>query len=139
MSSGALAAYLFGALLIVLMSRHDALALVVFVALTAATVAIAWRSEAAAAAVPLAGVMVALMFLQYSVNFSVEQLVLPSGPTAGAMPEPQRVFYGTHLTLGAGLAALFGAAGFLAQGRSTRPRSCRCCGRRPRCSCRSRS
>ena len=34
-SSGALAAYLFGALLIVLMSRHDTLALIVFVALTA--------------------------------------------------------------------------------------------------------
>ncbi len=120
-SSGALAAYLFGALLIVLMSRHDTLALIVFVALTAAVVAIAWRSEAAAAAVPLAGVMVALMFLQYSVNISVEQLVLPSGPTAGAVPEPQTVFYGTHLALGAALAVLFGAAGFLAQGRSALP------------------
>ncbi len=96
------------------------MALIVFVALTAATVAIAWRTEAAAAAVPFAGVMVALMFLQYSVNVSLEQLVLPSGPTAGAIPEPQRVFYGTHLVLGAGLAVLFGAAGFLAQGRSTR-------------------
>jgi uncharacterized membrane protein len=119
-SSGALAAYLFGALLIVLMSRHDTQALIVFVALTAATVAIAWRTDAAAAAVPFAGVTVALMFLQYSVNVNLEQLVLPSGPTAGAIPEPQRVFYGTHLVLGAGLAALFGAAGFLAQGRSPR-------------------
>ena len=64
--------------------------------------------------------MVALMFLHYSVNISLEHLVLPSGPTAGAIPDPQTVFYGTHLTLGAGLAALFGAAGFLAQGRSTR-------------------
>jgi uncharacterized membrane protein len=120
-SSGALAAYLGGALLIVLMSRHDMLALIVFVALTAAVVAIAWRTEAAAAAVPLAGVMVALMFLQYSVNVSLESLVLPSGPTAGAIPEPQRVFYGTHLALGGALAALFGLAGFLAQGRSPRP------------------
>ena len=119
-SSGALAAYLFGALLIVLMSRHDTQALIAFVALTAATVAIAWRTDAAAAAVPFAGVTVALMFLQYSINVSLEQLVLPSGPTAGAIPEPQRVFYGTHLVLGAGLAVLFGAAGFLAQGRSTR-------------------
>ncbi|MPZ37783.1 MAG: DUF2339 domain-containing protein [Rhizobiales bacterium] len=119
-SSGALAAYMFGALLIVLMSRHETLALIVFIALTAAVVAIAWRTEAAAAAVPLAGVMVALMFLQYSVNANLEHLVLPSGPTAGAIPEPQHVFYGTHLALGAGLAALFGGAGFLAQGRSTR-------------------
>jgi uncharacterized membrane protein len=120
-SSAALAAYLFGALLIVLMSRHDTLALIVFVALAAATVAIAWRTEAAAAAVPLAGVMVALMFLQYSVNVSLEHLILPSGATAGAIPDPPRVFYGTHLVLGTGLAALFGATGFLAQGRSTRP------------------
>ena len=94
-SSLGLAAYLFGALLIVLMSRHDTIALITFVALTVAVVAIAWRSEAAAAAVPLAGVMVALMFLQFSVGFAVEQLVLPSGPTAGAVPEPQHVFYGT--------------------------------------------
>ena len=72
-----------------LVSRHDTLALITFVALTAATVAIAWRSEAATAAVPLAGVMVALVFLQYAVDFSVEQLVLPSGPTAGAVPEPR--------------------------------------------------
>jgi uncharacterized membrane protein len=120
-SSAALAVYLFGALLIVLMSRHDTLALIVFVALVAATVAIAWRSEAAAAAVPAAGIMVALMFLQYSVNVNLENLVLPSGPVAGAVPEPQRFFYGTHLALGAALAALFGAAGFFAQGRSEQP------------------
>ena len=120
-SSLGLAAYLFGSLLIVLMSWHATLALIVFVALTAAVVAIAWRSEAAAAAVPLAGVMVALMFLQYALDASVAQLVLPSGPTASAIPEPQHVFYGTHLALGAALALLFGAAGFLAQGRSTQP------------------
>jgi uncharacterized membrane protein len=36
------------------------------------------------------------------------------------VPEPQRVFYGTHLALGAALALLFGGAGYLAQGRSER-------------------
>jgi uncharacterized membrane protein len=120
-SSAALATYLFGALLIVLMSRHDAVALMVFVALTTAVVAIAWRTEAATAAVPLAGVMVGLMFLRFAVDVNLENLVMPSGPVAGAVPEPQRYFYGTHLLLGAGLAALFGGAGFLAQGRSPRP------------------
>ncbi|MCC6888219.1 MAG: DUF2339 domain-containing protein [Hyphomicrobiales bacterium] len=120
-SSAALAAYLFGALLIVLFSHHDPLALVVFVALTAASVAIAWRSDAAAGAVPLAGAMVALMFLQYSVDVRVETLILPSGPVAGAVPEPVRYFYGMHLALGGGLGILFGTAGFLAQGRSRRP------------------
>ena len=117
-SSASLAAYLFGSLLIVLVSKHDPLALTVFVALTVATVAIAWRTEAAAGALPLAGVMVALMFLHYSVEFSLEHLILPSGATASAIPEPQRVSYAMHLVLGAGLAALFGGAGFLAQGRS---------------------
>ncbi len=120
-SSAALAAYLFGALLIVLASRHDPLALMIFVALTTAVVAIAWRTEAAIAAVPLAGVMVALMFLQYAIDVNVARLVMPSGPAAGAVPEPQRFFYGTNLLLGVGLAALFGGAGFLAQGRSTKP------------------
>ena len=119
-SSLALAAYLLGATLIVLASRHDTLALIVFVVLAAATIAIAWRAEAAVAAVPAAGLMVGLVFLQYAVNMSWEQLTLPSGPTAGAIPEPQRVFYGTHLALGAAFAAMFGAAGFLAQGRSIR-------------------
>ncbi|MGH6769966.1 MAG: DUF2339 domain-containing protein, partial [Xanthobacteraceae bacterium] len=120
-SSGAIATYLFGTTLIVLASRHDGLALTAFVLLTAATVAIAWRTEAAVAAVPAAGLMVALVFLQFAVNIQWEQLVLPSGPVAGAVPEPQRLFYGAHLALGAALAALFGGAGFLAQGRSTRP------------------
>jgi uncharacterized membrane protein len=120
-SSGALAAYLLGALLLVLASRHDTLALVVFVVLVAATLAIAWRAEAATYAVPIAAVLVAMMFLQYAVNIGIERLVLPSGPTAGAVPEPDRVFFGTHIVLGLALAALFGGAGFLAQGRSEQP------------------
>src|SRR5205085_3873893 len=43
------------------------------------------------------------------------------GPVAGAVPEPPRADVGWHLALGAGFAALFGSAGFLAQGRSVRP------------------
>jgi uncharacterized membrane protein len=120
-STISLAAYLFAALLIVLMSKHDPLALTVFVAMAAATVAIAWRTDAAAGALPLAGLMVVLMFLHYSVDFSFERLVLPSGPTAEAIPNPPQVFYGMHLMLGAAFAALFGGAGFLAQGRSREP------------------
>jgi uncharacterized membrane protein len=119
-SSLALGAYLLSATLIVLASRHDTLAMIVFVVLVAATIAIAWRAESAAAAVPAAGLMVGLVFLQYAVNITWEQLVLPSPETAGAIPAPQRVFYGTHLAFGAAFAAMFGAAGFLAQGRSSR-------------------
>jgi uncharacterized membrane protein len=43
---------------------------------------------------------------------------MPAGPTAGAVPEAQPAYIGTHLTLGGGFILLFGAAGFLAQGRS---------------------
>jgi hypothetical protein len=49
-SSAALGAYLLAASLLVLTSRHDPLALATFALLAAATVAIAWRAEAAAAA-----------------------------------------------------------------------------------------
>jgi uncharacterized membrane protein len=44
----------------------------------------------------------------------------PSGPTAPAIPEPEHYDFGSHLILAAGWAVLFGAAGFLAQGRSPR-------------------
>jgi uncharacterized membrane protein len=40
---------------------------------------------------------------------------------AGTVPEPARAAFGAHLFFGGLLAALFGAAGFLAQGRSERP------------------
>jgi uncharacterized membrane protein len=56
--------------------------------------------------------------IQWAVNLTIGQLVAPSGPTAGAIPEPERASYGLHLIVGGGLAALFGAAGYLAQGRS---------------------
>jgi uncharacterized membrane protein len=121
MSSIALGAYLLGAGILVLASRHDTLALLGFVALIGATVAIAWRTEAASGAVAAAAVLVALVFAQYAVNIDFETLVLPSGPTAGAIPEPSHAEYGMQLILGAGLTVLFGGIGFLAQGRSLHP------------------
>ena len=54
-SSGALAAYLFGTTLLVLASQHDGVALATFTLLVVGTVAIAWRTEAAVAAIPAAG------------------------------------------------------------------------------------
>jgi len=116
-SSGALAAYLLGATLLVLASRHDPLALLALVLLVAATLAIAWRSDAAAAAVPAAGALVALTFAQWAINPNIGEFTYG----AGQVPEPDGYLFGTHLVLGAGFAALFGAAGFLAQGRCERP------------------
>jgi hypothetical protein len=60
-SSGVLACYLFGALLVVIANRHGNPTLVMLFVLCAATVAAAWRSEAvtlALGAAALAGVLV---------------------------------------------------------------------------------
>ena len=119
-SSAALGAYLLAASLLVLASRHDPLALATFAGLAAATVAIAWRAEAAAAAVPAAAVLVVLVFVRWAADLNIEHLLAPSGPVAGAVPEPPKANVGWHLVLGAGFAALFGGAGYLAQGRSER-------------------
>ena len=122
-SSGALAAYAFAAAMLVIASRHDGLALMVFAALVAATVAIAWRTEAATAAVPAVGVLAALVIAHWAVETRVDTLIWPAGPAAGLVPEPPGPMVGWHLTLGAEVAALFAASGFLAQGRSESARA----------------
>jgi uncharacterized membrane protein len=120
-SSGALAAFLAAAAILVLASRHDALALATLAALVVATCAIAWRSEAATAAVPAAAVLVAIVFADWAVDTDILHLIAPGGPAAGVVPEPERAQFGWHLVLGSGFALLFAGAGFLAQGRSAQP------------------
>src|SRR5262245_40456235 len=120
-SSVALIAYLIAAALLVLASRHDPLALTTFAVLVVASVAIAWRAEAAAGVVPAAALLAALVIVRWAVDANLERLVLPSGPVAGAVPEPPKADVGWHLVLAGAFAALFGVAGYLAQGRSERP------------------
>jgi uncharacterized membrane protein len=120
-SSGALMAYLFASMLLVVASGHDTLALSLFVVLVTSALAIAWRTDAAAAAVPAAAVLVTLIFVQWSIDFDVGQLGLPTGPVPDSLWEPDQFLFGTPLTLGAVFAALFGASGFLAQDRDERP------------------
>ena len=120
LSTLALVVYLLAAAVLVLASRHDPVALTAFVILTVATVAIAWRTEAAAGAVPVAAILAALVMAHWAVHMNVQGLLAPSGPAAPAIPDPERYDYGSHLILAAGWAALFGAGGFLAQGRSPR-------------------
>jgi uncharacterized membrane protein len=120
LSTLALSAYLLVAALLVLASLHDPIALTAFVVLTVATVAIAWRTEAATGAVPVAALLAMAVMMHWAVHMNVEALIAPSGPTAPAIPEPQRFDYVSHLVLAAGWAALFGIAGYLAQGRSAR-------------------
>src|SRR3984957_18385445 len=120
LSTLALVVYLLVAALLVLASRHDPVALTAFVVLTVATVAIAWRTEAAAGAVPAAAILAAVVMAHWAVHMNVQGLLAPSGPAAPAIPEPERYDFGSHLILAAGWAVLFGAGGFLAQGRSSR-------------------
>ena len=121
MSSASLAAYLFAAAALVTATHHDGAALALFAVLTAAAVAIAWRTEAATAAVPAAATPVALVMAQWAAKLQVEHLIAPAGHLAGAGSEPEKAETGLHLMLGAGFAGLFGVSGFLAQGRSKLP------------------
>ena len=86
---GALAAYLFASMLLVLATGHDKLALTLFVVLVAATVAIAWRTDAAIAAVPAAAILVALIFAQWSLDFDLSELGLPTGPVPDSLWKPE--------------------------------------------------
>jgi uncharacterized membrane protein len=120
-SSAALAAYLFAAAMLVFAARHDAVALAAFALLAAGTVAIAWKTEAAVAAVPAAAALAVLVLADWSVDLHIEHLIAPGVPVAGTVAEPAQAAFGPHLALGGALALLFGGAGFLAQGRSERP------------------
>ncbi len=119
-SSGALAAYLFGATVLVLARQHDGAALAAFTLLIVATVAIAWRTEAAAAALPFAAVSTFLVMANWAVHMNFKSLVAAGG-AAALPPDPNPALYGTHLALGFFFIALFAACGFLAQGRSVKP------------------
>jgi uncharacterized membrane protein len=119
-SSGAIGAYLLAAAALVIASVHDPAALAIFTILTAATVAIAWRADAALWALPAAGLMTFLVMLHWAVPTIFDQLVLAPGVTRGAIPGPS-TGTGLHLTLGLAMAALFGVTGYAVQGRSENP------------------
>ncbi|MGN6571396.1 MAG: DUF2339 domain-containing protein [Pseudolabrys sp.] len=119
-SSGAIGAYLLAACVLAIASAHDTAALVVFAVLTAAAIGVVWRTEAASGVLPVAGVLVILMMAHWAVPTMFAELVLDPGVTRGAIPDlPTGA--GSHLTLGLGFIALFGASGYAAQGRSGNP------------------
>ena len=118
-SSGSLAAYLFGAMLIVLASFHADTAVIVFAALTAATLVVAWRAPSAAGAVALAAAFAGIVFLEWAIRANPDMLVLPGGPLPGMGTSPIESSVSLHLIAAAVFAAGFGAAGFFAQGRSS--------------------
>ena len=120
-SSGALAAYLFGATLIVLNSFHDDIAMIVFGLLVAGSLLVAWRSDAAAGAVGAAAALVFVVFAEWAVRANTDMLVLPGGPLSGIGPHATDGSVSLHLISAAIFAGGFGMAGFLAQGRFAGP------------------
>ncbi len=120
-SSGVLAGYLFGAFMLVYATAHAPLALATLLVLAAATVAIAWRTEAVIAVVPAAAALAVLVVVHWAVDFRFEILVKPDGPLSGTPPEWTIIGKGAHLAFAAATAALFGLAGYWSQGRSDQP------------------
>jgi len=118
-SSGSLAAYLFGAMMIVEASLHADAALIVFAVLTAASLLVAWRAPAATGALAFAAAFVGIVFFDWAVRANPELLVLPGGPLPGmGGPPATEPSVSLHLIAAAVFAAGFGGCGFLAQGRS---------------------
>jgi uncharacterized membrane protein len=117
-SSGSLAVYVLAAAAIVLASVHADVALIGFGILVAGTLFVAWRAEAATGAVAASGLFVAVVFLEWAVRANPDMLVLPGGPLPGIAPAATDGSVSLHLISAAIFAVGFGAAGFLAQGRS---------------------
>ncbi|WBL80537.1 DUF2339 domain-containing protein [Bradyrhizobium xenonodulans] len=117
-SSSALGAYLFGAMLIVLSSAHADLALIAFTLLVGGTLLVAWRAPAATGALGAAAATVFIVFAEWAVSANPDMLVLPGGPMPGVGPVATDSSVTLHLVLAAIFALGFGIAGFLAQGRS---------------------
>jgi uncharacterized membrane protein len=117
-SSISLGAYLFAATLMVVAYHHTDPAMIVFAILIAATILIAWRSDAAAGVLPAAAIFVGVVFLSWAVRGYSDFLVTPGGAMPGVAPGR---FDGTvqmHLITACVFATGFGVSGFLAQGRS---------------------
>jgi uncharacterized membrane protein len=121
LSGGVLAGYLFGTLLLTLVTHHDTLALVTLAILIAATAAIAWRAQAAILAVPVAAAFGLLVMVHWVTALHFDYLYAPDGMLSDFPLDPLHQNIGLHVAFGIGLAALFGAAGYLSQGRSEQP------------------
>ena len=117
-SSGSLAVFLLGATALVLGNNHADSAMIVFTLLVAAAFAVAWRAESATAAMAAAAIFVFTVFAEWAVRANPDLAVVPGGPLPGIGPRADDGSISMHLTTAAGFAVAFGAAGFLAQGRS---------------------
>ena len=89
-----------------------------FALLVAGTLFVAWRAPAATGAVAAAAALVFVVFAEWAVRGNPDMLVLPGGPLPGIGPAATDGSVSLHLITAAIFAVGFGAAGFLAQGRS---------------------
>ncbi|MES2751561.1 MAG: DUF2339 domain-containing protein [Pseudomonadota bacterium] len=117
-SSISLAVFLFGATVLVLTNNHADAAMIVFTLLVAANFAVAWRAESATGAIAAAALFVFAVFAEWAIRANPDLAVVPGGPLPGIGPRADDGSITMHLVTAAGFAAAFGAAGFLAQGRS---------------------
>lgn len=117
-SSVSLTVFLAGATALVLGNNHADSAMIVFTLLVAATFAIAWRAESATGAIGAAAIFVFAVFAEWAIRANPDLAVVPGGPLPGIGPRADDGSISMHLTTAAGFAVAFGAAGFLAQGRS---------------------
>ncbi len=118
-SSGSLTTYLLASALIVLLGGHTDATMIVFSTLVIATLAIAWRAEAATAAVCAAAALVTVIFFTWAVRTAPNLLVLPGGAMKGVSPLAEASSISAHVIAAGLFALMFGMMGFRAQGRST--------------------
>ena len=116
-SSTSLAAYLFGAMLIVLMSGHADAALITFAVLVASTMFVAWWAPAAVGALGAAAACIFIVFAEWMVRGNPDMLVLPGGALPGIGPSATDGSVSLHMITAAIFALAFGVAGFMAQAR----------------------
>jgi uncharacterized membrane protein len=121
LSSGVLACYLLGALLVVLANRHGNPALVTLFVLCAATVAAAWRSEAVTPALGAAALAGFLVVGHWSVSDYFVTVSSPGGPYSSVPPVAKLEGLRAHVLLGTAIALMFGLAGYVSQGRLRHP------------------
>ncbi|CAN5445014.1 DUF2339 domain-containing protein [soil metagenome] len=117
-SSISLGVFLFGATTLVLTNNHADAAMIVFALLVAATFTIAWRAESATGTIGAAAVLVFAIFAEWAVRANPDLAVVPGGPMSGIGTRADDGSISMHLISAAGFGVAFGAAGFLAQGRS---------------------
>ena len=99
-STLSLSVYVLVTAFLVFATGEDSVPFTAFIILAAATVAIAWRTEAATAAVPVAAILAIAVMADWAVPRNLSNLIAPAGPAAPAIADPQRYDYGSHFLLG---------------------------------------